>query len=241
MEDKSNFTSTKKCINNSNDLDSFKKSESYAEIINFVKICADSVVGIKISDNYVISSNINKIVAFLDKLYDVIQDIPPLTQPMRFGNRAFKIFHSRLCIESLLFATELLQNKNDVHAEVNVEKTLADTTSNITSHTAANNVEISVQGSADSTGSTGINVEVKLQVDPSELSSYLNGAFGNETRIDYGTGHELSFVLFLLCLFKLDIIKKDDFSAVVLRCFTAYIRVMRRLQQDYLLEPAGRR
>ena len=34
----------------------------------------------------------------------------------------------------------------------------------------------------------------------SELSAYLDESFGNQQRIDYGTGHELNFVLFLLCL-----------------------------------------
>jgi len=33
-----------------------------------------------------------------------------------------------------------------------------------------------------------------------EASAYLAEAFGNATRIDYGTGHELSFVAFLFCL-----------------------------------------
>ena len=36
-----------------------------------------------------------------------------------------------------------------------------------------------------------------------ELSSYVTGGFGSAQRLDYGTGHELSFLAFLGCLWKL--------------------------------------
>ena len=34
-----------------------------------------------------------------------------------------------------------------------------------------------------------------------EVQVYLKDSFGNSTRIDYGTGHEMTFVMFLACLF----------------------------------------
>lgn len=37
-----------------------------------------------------------------------------------------------------------------------------------------------------------------------ELAAYLLGAFGSPERLDYGTGHELSFIAFLACLWKLN-------------------------------------
>lgn len=36
-----------------------------------------------------------------------------------------------------------------------------------------------------------------------EVGSYLLGGFGSDQRLDYGTGHELSFLAFLGCLWKL--------------------------------------
>lgn len=72
-----------------------------------------------------------------------------------------------------------------------------------------------------------------------ELSPYLVDSFGNETRIDYGTGHETTFVAFLFCLAKLGVLKPSDAKAVVLKVFERYIQLMRRLQTTYWLEPAG--
>lgn len=36
-----------------------------------------------------------------------------------------------------------------------------------------------------------------------ELSTYLNESFGDNMRIDYGTGHELNFMVFLFCINKI--------------------------------------
>ena len=35
-----------------------------------------------------------------------------------------------------------------------------------------------------------------------ELMVYWSNCFGNETRIDYGTGHETNFVVILFCMYK---------------------------------------
>ncbi|KAI9106256.1 Phosphotyrosyl phosphatase activator, partial [Phlyctochytrium arcticum] len=72
-----------------------------------------------------------------------------------------------------------------------------------------------------------------------EAAGYLLHAWGNRKRIDYGTGHELHFLLFLMVLDKLGCVTPEDYPALVLRVFSRYIQVMRGLQTAYWLEPAG--
>ncbi|KAL4067463.1 hypothetical protein V8B97DRAFT_1873560 [Scleroderma yunnanense] len=72
-----------------------------------------------------------------------------------------------------------------------------------------------------------------------EVSVYLINAWGSRERIDYGSGMELNFLCWLICLERLGIIKDDDHVALVIRVFWRYIQIMRILQSTYWLEPAG--
>ncbi|WPH02302.1 Hypothetical protein R9X50_00516400 [Acrodontium crateriforme] len=72
-----------------------------------------------------------------------------------------------------------------------------------------------------------------------EVSAYFLNSFGNGSRIDYGSGHELNFVLWLLCLRQLSIIPDSTFPALALIVFPKYLDLMRDIQSTYYLEPAG--
>jgi hypothetical protein len=76
-----------------------------------------------------------------------------------------------------------------------------------------------------------------------ELEAYLIGSFGSSQRLDYGTGHELSFLAFLGCLWKLGAFPESHDGhlerAIVLGVMEPYFALIRRLILTYTLEPAG--
>jgi len=85
--------------------------------------------------------------------------------------------------------------------------------------------------------------EVVLRVRPTdavvEVSGYFCESWGNRTRIDYGSGMELNFLCWLICLEQLGVVQESDHTALVIKVFWRYIQVMRTLQSTYWLEPAG--
>ena len=74
-----------------------------------------------------------------------------------------------------------------------------------------------------------------------ELKTYFLDSFGNQFRLDYGTGHELNFFCFLLILYKSKVYTEKDFPYLVFRILFKYVLFVRKLQVDYMLEPAGAR
>ncbi|KAL8748662.1 MAG: hypothetical protein Q9184_007158 [Pyrenodesmia sp. 2 TL-2023] len=82
--------------------------------------------------------------------------------------------------------------------------------------------------------------EISVQA---EIRSYLLGAFGSAQRLDYGTGHELSFLAFLGCIWKLGGFNTSSTGSeergIVLGLIEPYLGLVRRLIKTYTLEPAG--
>ncbi|KIJ52464.1 hypothetical protein M422DRAFT_26057 [Sphaerobolus stellatus SS14] len=73
------------------------------------------------------------------------------------------------------------------------------------------------------------------------IQPYIAISFGSFQRIDYGTGHETAFALFLCCLIRLGffVSKPAEERRIVLRVFERYLRLVWKLQDVYRLEPAG--
>ncbi|EJD06787.1 Phosphotyrosyl phosphatase activator [Fomitiporia mediterranea MF3/22] len=73
------------------------------------------------------------------------------------------------------------------------------------------------------------------------LVPYFVISFGSFTRMDYGTGHEVAFGLFLLCLthVRFFVPSPEEERNLVLLVFYRYLRLCWRLQDVYRLEPAG--
>eukprot|EP00903_Cladosiphon_okamuranus_P013095 g12214.t1 len=163
--------------------------------MGFIRLCNNAVTGMRASALQPITSDpgrstVSLVVEMLRQMGSWVDDIPPIDEPMRFGNKAFRLWYQKLEQEAGGMVDTLLQG---------------------TGHEAA----------------------------AVELVPYLLVSFGHPGRIDYGTGHETSFVVWLCCLFKLDCLTKEDLAPAVLQIFYGYLQVMRRLQSVYMLEPAG--
>lgn len=72
-----------------------------------------------------------------------------------------------------------------------------------------------------------------------ELQFYLLGSFGSAIRLDYGTGHELSFIAFFGGLVEYEKISGEILGENILVIFAKYYDLVRSLIVTYNLEPAG--
>lgn len=187
--DKHIFLIPKKELSKPDQMEVWEKSQAYADILGFIGAMNDSVKNKKLRDPYTMSGSVQKLSTLLEKLDCWIDNIPPVDQPQRFGNKAFKQFYDKVVDES----AELLENVLDE----------------------------------------------KYHACIPEISIYLNESFGNSTRIDYGTGHELAFVAFLCCLYKIGILDEPDALPTVFNLFMKYMGICRKLQDTYMMEPAG--
>ncbi|KAF2224526.1 phosphotyrosyl phosphatase activator [Elsinoe ampelina] len=76
-----------------------------------------------------------------------------------------------------------------------------------------------------------------------ELGEYFLGSFGSPERLDYGTGHELSFLAFLGGIWKLNGFASSENGeqerSIVFGIIEPYLVLIRKLILAYTLEPAG--
>ena len=171
------------------DMEMWMKSQAYHDYLGFVISLNAAVKAKPLYTSCEISTVVEKLLILLDTLSKFIDEIPPIEQPQRFGNKAFRKWHDRLKEEA-----------------ANLTKTV---------------------------------LPEKLHRAAEEVADYLIRGFGNETRIDYGTGHEASFAAFLCCLYKMRVLSPQDQVAIVNKVFDKYLHIARKLQKTYRMEPAG--
>ncbi|XP_072488761.1 serine/threonine-protein phosphatase 2A activator isoform X2 [Notamacropus eugenii] len=91
-----NFMIPKKEINTVPDMGKWKRSQAYADYIGFILTLNEGVKGKKLTCEYKVSEPINKLVALLNTLDRWIDETPPMDQPSRFGNKAFRTWYAKL-------------------------------------------------------------------------------------------------------------------------------------------------
>lgn len=183
------FLEPEKAVKTLTDMAIWEKSEAYMEYTGFIATLNEAIKGKPLTVDCKISANVQKLLNMLEIIDQLIDEFPPIEQPQRFGNVAFRSWLSKLKMNSTLYMQDCLHPR--IHLAI---------------------------------------PEVKV---------YLEESFGNATRIDYGTGHEMAFVMFLCCLYKIGHLIAEDNVAVVFLMFNKYLTIVRRLQKIYRMEPAG--
>ena len=187
--------------------------------------------------------------------------IPPdLKVKARFGNPAFRTWHARLVERSYGIVRCLM----DCHAKYSALGESGD--SMVSQEQIFKECSEKGYSAASNEGPSSYSAEgssPKQEEIITELRAYLHDSFGHPIRIDYGTGHESSFIVFLLSLCKIGCFRwagganntdgnggdsnansksnppPEVIGLASLSIFHAYLNVTRGLQKDYMLEPAG--
>eukprot|EP01083_Nonionella_stella_P288994 983510_1 len=203
------FEAASKRISTHSHIGKFLTSPTYTKLIKFLHDLSSSVQGQKISD-FDASSTSSTTIKFIAMLKSIEQWVDEI-EPLQIQSR----YGNK--------AFRIWQNKLKHESKAIITQLLPDSWTKNTSQTESKEND-------HTPGLTGI---------VNELSGYLLGSFGDITRIDYGTGHELTFICFLLILKELRVFRHTDYSAIVLLIFEQYINLMRKIQTKYGLEPAG--
>ncbi|XP_060080326.1 serine/threonine-protein phosphatase 2A activator-like, partial [Ylistrum balloti] len=90
------FEIPNKKVNLPTDVPAWESSEAYRDLVGFICAVSEAVKSKKIRDDYPISETTTRLVGLLDTMDKWIDEIPPIDQPQRFGNKAFKDFYDRL-------------------------------------------------------------------------------------------------------------------------------------------------
>ncbi|XP_064891917.1 serine/threonine-protein phosphatase 2A activator isoform X2 [Columba livia] len=116
-----NFMIPKKEINVVSDMAKWKRSQAYADYMGFILTLNEGVRGKKLTCEYKVSEPIEKLVALLNTLDRWIDETPPVDQPSRFGNKAFRTWYAKLDQEAeKLVATVIPKHLADAAPEVAV-------------------------------------------------------------------------------------------------------------------------
>lgn len=168
----------------------------------------------------------------LERLERSIDDVPPAPAALRYGNPAFREWHARASAESAGLLLRVLkaaaaEAKEKEKMEEGAGAGAAEATTTTTPATTEPEEEQEQQEA------------LLLEAEARALAPFLSDSLGNASRIDYGTGHETTFATLLYCLASAGALAESDAAAVVAVVFARYVRLCRKLQTTYWLEPAG--
>lgn len=243
-----------RCIFNDVDLEAWKTSPLKRDLLRVVgamgKSCANSQSRYEYDAQHPLQGLSPAMASLHGSLTQMLRwledDIPPLgsskdksagaAPAIRFGNPAFRDWNIRLKERSFAIFKEMYLVHQDSVGPGGMSVK-----------------EASQRGHQAAAGVASPSLTTDTEGPPFllELASYLHDGFGHPVRLDYGTGHECSFMVVLYACCKLGWMDEsvpdatsqppgmDKLKAATVSIFHAYLLVTRQLQLQYRLEPAG--
>ena len=104
------FTIPTKKLTTPEHLEQFQVSECKQNILNFILSLQQSVLNCRRSSAPP-CPNANPVVSLLERISIWVDETPPITQPQRYGNKAFTTLQHRINSEGLSLVAELLRTK----------------------------------------------------------------------------------------------------------------------------------
>lgn len=211
------------------DVVAFKRSESYMKIRTYLLKFTEKIRGYDVPDGVLDLSLVTKgnVQMYDDKSSGIIR---PSSLPSQINDE------NKSCVDGLLYVLNQLNNLIDQTPPRQESRRFGnlscrdwhDKMNDMLESTLTEKIVLSDKES----GHSGLIFK--------ELTYYLSNAFGSRMRLDYGTGHELSFFAFFIGLIEVGALKFESLTAQqILTIFSKYFDLARRLILLYNLEPAG--
>ncbi|XP_061417509.1 serine/threonine-protein phosphatase 2A activator isoform X2 [Lethenteron reissneri] len=93
------------------DMGKWKRSQAYADYMGFILTLNEAVKGKKLSSEFKVSEAVQQLVCLLDMMDRWIEEVPPVDQPQRFGNKAFRTWCARLEKEAPALVSRMLPER----------------------------------------------------------------------------------------------------------------------------------
>jgi len=92
----------------------FETSQAARRLVTFVQSLAAAVRDSKLSDECPTSPLLERLVSTLSTAEGWVKEYPPVQQQFRYGNKAFRCWHSRLCVSSRKLIKDMLPESHHV-------------------------------------------------------------------------------------------------------------------------------
>lgn len=206
------FVEPTKKINDERDLPTFKKTQAFQNLHNSIQMILQIVKSQELPKNVADMSLVNTTATS--------SSLPPVIKP----ELVMQSHNGKLLISTLKYLMELIEQTPPIEGPRRF--------GNYAYKDWYQKMVANVGGKLEQ-----LNIQPQKPDFMIELTYYLKASFGSNIRLDYGTGHELSFVAFIGSLLRFNLLDTSGQELLVIFC--KYYDLVRKLILTYSLEPAG--